>query len=222
MERLNDAMQGTEPVASLETARDVVRSPRRAPVVTGPRVAEDDRGRRSIVVDPAMQWRAALGVGGVIALTLVLMSITRAAMASSSVDDPGGEKAAHLALVWNVVFVGFVLAAVVTFVLIYTHRVAGPARVLRHAIEGMCANDLDRRAVVRRGDYLRDLAASVTRLGRKMRRDRELQRIALDGVARALAEGDPGAAARILDKFRRERGLVATELAVEAAPRDEA
>jgi len=87
--------------------------------------------------------------------------------------------------------------------------VAGPARVLRHAIEGLCANDLDRRAIVRRGDYLRDLSASVTRLGRKMRNDRELLRIALDGVARALAEGDPSAAERLLEKFRRERGLAA-------------
>lgn len=209
MERLNAAMQGTEPAPSLRAARAVARAPARAPVVTGPRDAFDDRGRRSVVVDPAMQWRAALAVGGVIALTLVLMSITRAAMASTGVDDPGGEKAAHLALVWNVVFVGFVLAAVVTFVLIYTHRVAGPARVLRHAIEGLCANDLDRRAIVRRGDYLRDLSASVTRLGRKMRNDRELLRIALDGVARALAEGDPSAAERLLEKFRRERGLAA-------------
>jgi hypothetical protein len=208
MERLNAA------TPSLRAAR--------APVVTGPRDADDDRGRRNIVVDPRMQWRAALAVGGVIALTLVLMSFTRAAMASTGVDDPGGERAAHLALVWNVVFVGFVLAVVVTFVLLYTHRVAGPAQVLRRAIEGLCANDFDRRAHVRRGDYLRDLSASVVRLGRKMRRDRELTRLGLDGVARALAEGDPAAAERLLEKFRRERGLAAPPRVEETTMRDEA
>jgi len=169
---------------------------------------EVKKRRRSIVIDSSMQWSAALTVGGVIAATLVLMSITRAVLSSSDAGDISGEKAAHLAWIWNGVFVGFVLAAVMTFVLVLTHRVAGPARVLQRAIEGFCASDFERRASVRRGDYLRSLSASVVRLGRKMRNDRQRLRVELDRVVRALAVGDAALAHQLLDKFRRERGLV--------------
>lgn len=207
MEGLNTAMEPAEPVSSPGPAQHHRNAAARGVVVNGAPDPVEERSRVSIVVDPKMQWRAALSVGGVIAATLVLMSITRAALAGIDADDAGGDKAARLALIWNGVFVGFVLAAVVTFVLLWTHRVAGPARVLRRAIDGLCANDLERRANVRRGDHLRDLSASVVRLGRKMRSDRDLLRMALDGVARALAEGDPAAAERLVEKFRRERGL---------------
>lgn len=170
--------------------------------------------RRSIVVDPTMQWPAALAVGGVILGALVLMSIARYLQSGPDVADLSGEGAARLAVIWNAVFLVFVLAAVVTYVLILTHRVAGPARVLEEAIAGMAENDFERRIHLRRRDYLRRLAAGISDLSDKMRRDRDRQRNALDRIERDLKAGDAEAARKSLVSYRLECALADSDAKV--------
>ena len=107
-------------------------------------------------------------------------------------------------MLWNGLFVSFVIAAVVIFTLLLTHRVAGPARVLEHALDGMCDNVFDRRCKVRRRDYLSKLSRSVARLSDKLRIDRKRLVILLDRVDLDVASGNVDDAREKIRAFRDE------------------
>src|SRR5262245_40641186 len=93
------------------------------------------RRRRLIVIEPLMQWHAALAVGAVVATGLLMMSVARYFLAGRDLPDLSGEWITRLTLLWNGLLIGFVTVAVVGFALILTHKVAGPARVLERKIE---------------------------------------------------------------------------------------
>ena len=96
---------------------------------------------RSVVVDSSLQWTAALSVGSVIASGLVLLAMSRFMSSTTDGGDMSSQDSALLAVIWNAVLIGFVMAVVTTFILVFTRRVAGAARVLERAIDGMCDDD---------------------------------------------------------------------------------
>ena len=163
---------------------------------------------RSVVVDPSLQWTAALSVGSVIASGLVLLAMSRFMSSTTDAGDMSSQDSAVLAVIWNAVLIGFVMAVVTTFVLVFTRRVAGAARVLERAVDGMCDDDLGRSAPPRRKDPLQTLSAGVGRLAQRLRDRRERLRVVLERIDRDLANGDVEAARRTLQSFRVECRLV--------------
>jgi hypothetical protein len=161
--------------------------------------------RRSVLVDPSMQWAAALAVGGVVAGFLILFSVTRFLRWGSDAADLTGEEAAFAAILWNGLSIAFVVVAVMVFMVHLTHRVAGAARVLEHAIDGLVEGDLERRRTLRRKDYLQRLATGVGRLAEKMKGDDAHLRAALDRIESALRDGDVGKAREAIGALRGER-----------------
>jgi methyl-accepting chemotaxis protein len=163
---------------------------------------------RSVVVDPSMQWTAALSVGSVIASGLVLLAMSRFMSSTTDGGDMSSQDSAVLAVIWNAVLIGFVMAVVTTFILVFTRRVAGAARVLERAVDGMCDDDLDRSTTLRRKDPLQTLAAGVGRLAGRLRDQRDRLRVVLERIDRDLASDDLEAARRTLQSFRVECRLV--------------
>jgi len=163
---------------------------------------------RSVVVDPSLQWTAALSVGSVIASGLVLLAMSRFMSSTTDGGDMSSQDSALLAVIWNAVLIGFVMAVVTTFILVFTRRVAGAARVLERAIDGMCDDDLDRSTTLRRKDPLQTLAAGVGRLAGRLRDKRDRLRVVLERIDRDLASDDSEAARRTLQSFRVECRLV--------------
>jgi methyl-accepting chemotaxis protein len=163
---------------------------------------------RSVVVDPSLQWTAALSVGSVIASGLVLLAMSRFMSSTTDGGDMSSQDSAVLAVIWNAVLIGFVMAVVTTFILVFTRRVAGAARVLERAVDGMCDDDLDRSTTLRRKDPLQTLAAGVGRLAGRLRDQRDRLRVVLERIDRDLASDDLEAARRTLQSFRVECRLV--------------
>jgi hypothetical protein len=91
---------------------------------------------------------------------------------------------------------------------VFTRRVAGAARVLERALDGMCDDDLDRSTTLRRKDPLQTLAAGVGRLAGRLRDKRDRLRVVLERIDRDLASDDLEAARRTLQSFRVECRLV--------------
>src|SRR5262249_15661654 len=81
------------------------------------------RRRRSIVIEPSMQWPAALAVGAIVAAGVVMISVARYLQTGANETDFTGERIARLTVLWNGLLVVFVIAAVVTYVLNLTHKV---------------------------------------------------------------------------------------------------
>jgi hypothetical protein len=171
-------------------------------------VPADVERPRSVVVDPSLQWTAALSVGSVIASGLVLLAMSRFMSSTTEAGDMSSQESAVLAVIWNAVLIGFVMAVVTTFILVFTRRVAGATRVLERAIDGMCDDDLERSTALRRKDPLQTLSAGVGRLAGRLRDKRDRLRVVLERIDRDLASDDAAAARRTLQSFRVECRLV--------------
>lgn len=163
--------------------------------------------RRSLVIDPSMQWTAALAVGMVVETGLFMIVALRRLQLGSDDAAAAGGGLLRSPMLWTLLVLGVVLAAIVTLVLFLTHRVAGPARTLAHAVDGLCENDFSRRCRVRRHDHLQHLSLRVARLTNKLRIDRQRMRIFLDRVEADVYGGDRERASAAIRAFRHEWGL---------------
>jgi methyl-accepting chemotaxis protein len=171
-------------------------------------VPVDVERMRSVVVDPPMQWTAALSVGSVIASGLVFLAMSRFMNSTADNGEMTSQESAVLAVVWNAVLIGFVMAVVTTFILVFTRRVAGAARVLERAVDGMREDDLDRSTTLRRKDPLQTLSVGIGALAGRLRDKRDRLRVVLERIDRDLASEDLEAARRTLQSFRVECRLV--------------
>ncbi len=156
-----------------------------SPAAVTPDAADDPKNRRSVLMrDPAMNVQFTASVvatfvmgGTVVALFLLARDFV--------VEDPW-------TLASMVLVMSFAPAAGVQAIL-HMHRFAGPAFRLRKHLEAVLAGDLEQPDVVlRKKDYLKDLAATVNAIAALVRRRRDDARTAREAIDAALAalEGD--------------------------------
>ena len=101
----------------------------------------------------------------------------------------------------------FVLGAAVMgmVALVLTHRLAGPARVLRVAIAGMRHGDFDRRLRLRKRDYLQDLAVELERFRNGLIESQREREHLLAELDRCLRENRADAARELVDRMKAHR-----------------
>ncbi|MEZ6196271.1 MAG: hypothetical protein R3F20_11190 [Planctomycetota bacterium] len=75
-------------------------------------------------------------------------------------------------------------------VIILTHRVSGAAGVIQRAVAGFRRRDFGGRLKLRERDYLQDLAAECSELGRELARREHRQREKMDALFLALDKGE--------------------------------
>lgn len=162
------------------------------------------RGRRKTwIVDPATQLRAVFTVIGIGATFLLFGIVARFWNLRDGSAGLDSDQAGRLALLADALFVVFALGAVGVYVVWLTHRFAGPARVIRTALEGMAEGDFGRRLTLRKRDFLKDVAAAAAEVARTMRADRTAASELVAAVNAALERGDSEAARAALLEFQR-------------------
>jgi hypothetical protein len=128
-------------------------------MTTDPHEPRTWKRRKTLVVDPLVQGRAVLSIVGIIA-GFVTIGVGSSFWGRSPDDQLTSEAATNLAHVVDAAIVVIGVVAIAIYVLWVMHRFLGPARVIRHALAGMVEGDFGRRLQLRKGDYLKDLAAA--------------------------------------------------------------
>lgn len=155
--------------------------------------------RKTYVVDREMQGSVArlllltlAGVAGLYVAGLFLVP------GSDSLSRETPEETRSLLLKVNAIYFGFAGAALTLVALLLTHRVAGPALVLRRAVEGMKEGDFGRRLSLRKHDYLKGLAASVLHLSGQIQEQARRRGLLRADLLRCLEERDLAAAREVV------------------------
>ena len=149
--------------------------------------------RRQYVIDRPLQMGIAgylaAGLGGVALLCAAALYVFLGGQAV-----PGLDPLRRFLLVANATY--FILAAGILTLLtiLLTHRFAGPAFVMKGAIDGMLEGDFGKRLSLRKKDYLKELAASIDLLRHTWVRHEQASRLTLERLEKALASGDVEAA----------------------------
>lgn len=157
--------------------------------------------RRQYVIDRQLQMGIAgylaAGLGGVALLCAAALYVFLGGKAV-----PGLDPLRRFLLVANATY--FILAAGILTLLtiLLTHRFAGPAYVMREAIDGMLEGDYGKRLSLRKKDYLKDLAVPLDQLRHTWVRHEENSRQTLENLEGALASGDTEAAQALVKELQ--------------------
>lgn len=170
--------------------------------------------RRTFIVDKSMQLGAVFAVVGIGAGFALIGVVTKIWGGDDHADGLTSDEASRLAFLVDGLFVALAVAAVAVYIVWLTHRVAGPARVIRQALEGLLVNDFGRRTRLRKKDFLKDVAESAGKVAQKLRVEREELRTLTAELDRFLARGEIEPARQSLRSFRDAHGLVVDEFAV--------
>lgn len=160
--------------------------------------------RRQYVIDRSVQMGIAgylaAGLGGVALLCAAVLYVFLGGQAVPTLDP-----LRRFLLLANASY--FVLAAGILTLLtvLLTHRFAGPAYVMKEAIDGMLEGDYGRRLGLRKKDYLKDLAASLDQIRRTWVRHEAHSRQLLADLDRALETGDVAAARSLVEQLQDAR-----------------
>jgi hypothetical protein len=177
--------------------------------------------RTKFIVDPAMQLGAVFSVVGIAAGFLLIWFVVQLGGAERGTKELTGDQASRLSLLADGLFVTLALLTVAVYVVWLTQRVAGPARAIKAALEGMLVDDFDRRLRLRRKDFLKDVAVAAERVGRRMSSQRDETAAFLAELDAHLKRGDVESAARAASLFRdralRDDGAPAAAIA-DSAP----
>jgi hypothetical protein len=160
---------------------------------TDPHEPRPWKRRKTLVVDPLVQGRAVLTIVGIIA-GFVMIGVGSSFWGRSPDDQLTSDAASTLAHIVDAAIVVIGVVAIAIYVLWIMHRFLGPARVIRHALAGMVEGDFGRRLQLRKGDYLKDLAATAETVAQKMRDDRARSDELFAVLESALRRGDVAAA----------------------------
>ena len=161
--------------------------------------------RRQYVIDRPLQMGIAgylaAGLGGVALLCAAALYIFLGGQ-----HLPGLDPLRHFLLVANATY--FILAAGILTLLtiLLTHRFAGPAFVMKMAIDGMLEGNFGKRLSLRKKDYLKELAGSLDELRHVWVRHEEDSRQLLETLQGALASGDVETAKGLVTQL--ENGLL--------------
>ncbi len=157
--------------------------------------------RRQYVIDRQLQMGIAgylaAGLGGVALLCAAALYVFLGGKAV-----PGLDPLRRFLLVANATY--FILAAGILTLLtiLLTHRFAGPAFVMKEAIDGMLAGDYGKRLSLRKKDYLKDLAGPLDQLRHTWVRHEEASRQTLESLESALAAEDVEAAQALVKEMQ--------------------
>jgi hypothetical protein len=147
--------------------------------------------RRNYLVDKRFQLTVALagvmavGIGLIIGLGALFLLPSAA-----DLEMVSGQSLRILVIGVTVGHFVLVAGAVAIVAIVITHRVAGPAEVLRNAIEGMANGRYDLRSSIRGKDYLQDVAVAVQSLKERLGTRQELDDRLAAELEQALADED--------------------------------
>jgi hypothetical protein len=162
--------------------------------------------RRQFVVD--RQWQLSLSFGAaavVLGSGALALLATYALTSESNIESMTGREIGVLALLINGVYFGLVAAGAAIAIVLVTHSVSGPARVLEQAVDCLSRGKFDCRLTLRKRDYLKRLAESLQRLADRLKqREAELGRLD-QALLEALDRGDVGAARDLVEELRGAR-----------------
>ena len=157
--------------------------------------------RRQYVIDRPLQMGIAgylaAGLGGVALLCAAALYVFLGGQAV-----PGLDPLRRFLLLANATY--FILAAGILTLLtiLLTHRFAGPAYVMKEAIDAMLEGDYGKRLSLRKKDYLKELAGSLDQLRHTWVRHEANSRQTLEGLESALASGDVEAAQALVRELQ--------------------
>lgn len=157
--------------------------------------------RRQYVIDRPLQMGIAgylaAGLGGVALLCAAALYVFLGGQAV-----PGLDPLRRFLLVANATY--FILAAGILTLLtiLLTHRFAGPAFVMKQAIDAMLEGNYGKRLGLRKKDYLKELAAALDQIRHTWVRHEESSRQTLDQLESALSNGDVEAAKGLVQELQ--------------------
>lgn len=173
-----------------------------APMSAGTGEAKEGTPRRRIrnyLIDSSLQLRfasylvavaCALSLGlGYLLWNAYRESSRLVALGDPRVDDALASLLAHadrLRMVWLAVALMVVVACLLAFAVVVTHRVAGPAVALERICRKVADGDLSRPRPLRRRDLLVDLADEVSLMIEALRDREEMESAVLADVAARL------------------------------------
>jgi HAMP domain-containing protein len=155
--------------------------------------------RRTFVVDWRLQATITVQLLGVLVGVGLLYTLAVMVLPGSErLQEMDGEEVRQTLLRANAVYFALGAAILGVIALLLTHRIAGPALVLKRAVDGMREGKYDHRLNLRRRDYLKDVAASLQGLaGDLKQRDQSMA-----DLAACLDENDVTGAKEIVAKLR--------------------
>jgi methyl-accepting chemotaxis protein len=170
--------------------------------MASPATRPNARRRGTYIVDRELQFAfvfhfvAALALMGALYVAAVYLLPNAVVL-----EELGADEMRAYLLRSNLVYFVLATALLCGLSILLTHRVAGPARVIEHAVDGIRDGDFSRRLTLRKRDYLKGLAASVAQLSAHVRK-REGERLALlRSIDRCLEENDLPAARELLHQL---------------------
>ncbi len=147
--------------------------------------------RRQWIVDRPGQLPAIFATGGLlVALVLVQAGSHWILGEGRSGAEQSSAELGQLALWFNFGYFIFLLFAMVGVVVVITHRYAGPARVIEHALDAFRAGEYAPRLALRERDQLKGLAAAASRLGQHLRKQELARNVAATQLEARLRNGD--------------------------------
>ena len=170
------------------------------------------RWRRQLIVDTRMQFSVLFVVIGTLVLSAFLC-------VGASVMMPGPETTGVLtaqdvqdfALKVNAVYALFCLMSLGWVAVVMTHRIAGPARVLTTAVEAFARGDYKQRLTLRKGDYLKPLAAALRRHAESLEDSRERITATTTAMREAIQDGQSEQALEMLTLLEAEYRVPASQ-----------
>lgn len=155
--------------------------------------------RRTFVVDWRLQATITVQLLGVLVGVGLLYTLAVMVLPGSErIKEMDGEQVRETLLRANAVYFALGAAILGVIALLLTHRIAGPALVLKRAIDGMRAGEFEHRLGLRRRDYLKDVAASLQGLCDDLKQREK----SLADVAACLQENDVAGAKEVVAKLR--------------------
>lgn len=167
--------------------------------------------RRIYIVNPKMQLSIVLTTAGILALLGAFFAAAMYVIPDDGFFDlMDGKEIRSFLLRLTVAYFLFCVSSVFALTVILTHRVAGPVMVMEHAIRGMIEGDFTKRLSLREKDYLKSLAAHLSRLRDHMVDNRDRRLLIAQELESALETGETERAHDLV------RELAATEASATA------
>jgi len=168
--------------------------------------AQSPNRRRGFVVDARWQLSVPFGIAALALGTGLLYFLgSYFLLANDPLESLSGTQTAYVALAVNAFYFVMLAGLLLAVALRITHAVAGPAMVLERAIEALRNGRFDSRTSLRKGDYLKSLAAAIQRLSLDLEQQRTGREIAYQDLEQAIGRGDRERAREILKSIRAPR-----------------
>lgn len=177
--------------------------------------------RRKLIVDREFQFRfLAIWLFILISVLLCVAIVFFSTRAIAEKGVQGQDADVLRQLEWSLKLIGVLLICATIFFALYalllSHRIAGPAYRLKQCMRAMIGGEHDFSVTLRKGDYLKDLAAALDELNQVMRAKDQNLRMTLEEAQRFQAMLDDG---RLDEETRQLLGRVIDRLSATVGPK---